>query len=322
MDGSPAHGESLPKERDAAEPQENAVAALVAFLDNVRHIGDERRRARKHSEGPMTGRYHLYFDDSGSRDPDSIAVGRGAGRGDQMDCFALGGILVDERDIDVIFRKHKSFCDAQGVTYPLHSTKIRGGRGNFGWLKNPEKAAAFLPRLEAFILELPIIALACVINRPGYVSRYKERYRERLWLMCKTACSILIERAAKFADENGCKLEIYFESSGKKEDRDIVTYVRALKREGAPFSEPASKSYEPLRAEDYQRIVLGEPHRKTKRVPMIQIADLVLYPLIKSRYDPGYRPYAKLSRAGKLIDNFLRAPDIPSKGIKYSCFEG
>ena len=29
-------------------------------------------------------------------------------------------------------------------------TKIRGGRGNFSWLKNPERAVEFLPELESF----------------------------------------------------------------------------------------------------------------------------------------------------------------------------
>lgn len=238
-----------------------------------------------------------------------------------MDSFALGGVLIREEDIDAVVEKYKTFCRAENITYPLHSSPIRGGRGNFGWLKNPEKAVAFMTALEDFILGLPIVTLACVVNRPGYVARYKEKYKERLWLMCKTAFSIMTERAAKFADERGRKLEIYFEESGKKEDRDIVRYIRSLKTEGAPFSEGTSGPYRPLSADDYRRIILGEPRRRTKKTPMIQVADLVLYPMVKGRYDPAYRPYQKLRDAGKLIDSHVRAEDIPARGIKYSCFD-
>src|SRR3546814_15128376 len=92
----------------------------------------------------------------------------------------------------------------------------------------------FRSAIEEYLLSLPIVALACVINRPGYVARYKGRYNEQLWLMCKTAFSILVERAAKFADDEGRQLEIYFEGAGPKEDRDIVQYMRSLKAAGSP----------------------------------------------------------------------------------------
>ena len=38
---------------------------------------------------------------------------------------------------------------------------------------------------------------------------------------------------------------------------------------------------------------------------MIQIADLVLYPMAKGGYDSDYRPYKKLKESGKLIDCLL-----------------
>jgi hypothetical protein len=270
----------------------------------------------------MMGRkYHLYFDDSGSRDPDKADLVEGKVRQDRMDCFALGGILVREEDIDQIFTSHKAFCRKHDITYPLHSWAIRGGRGKFAWLKTPEKAGNFYAVLEEYLLSLPIIALACVVNRPGYVARYKERYNQRLWLMCKTAFSILAERAAKLANDEGRQLEIYFEGAGPKEDGDILQYMRALKTEGSPFSDKTSEGYAPLSKEDYRRIILGEPRQRTKKTPMIQIADLVLFPMAKAGYDPQYRPYAKLAEAGKLIDCRFEVEDRPFRGIKYSCFD-
>ena len=86
----------------------------------------------------------------------------------------------------------EEFCNAWGITYPFHSYEIRGGRGNFSWLKNPERAVEFLPELERFLVSLPVMGIAAIIHRPGYVARYAERYEGRPWRTDKTAFSILI----------------------------------------------------------------------------------------------------------------------------------
>ena len=54
---------------------------------------------------------------------------------------------------------------------------------------------------------------------------------------------------------------------------------------------------------------------------MIQLADLILYPIAKAGYDPHYRPYRKLKEQGKLIDCHLSDQDLAARGIKYSCFD-
>jgi len=212
----------------------------------------------------MTEKYHLYFDDTGSRDPDK-KTHPAVERDDKMDCFALGGVLIKEQDIDTIFREHKAFCSGWNIDYPLHSQPIRGGRGNFGWLKKPDTAYRFLTELEEFLLSLPIIGIASVIHRSGYNSRYKTQYDKQLWPMCKTTYSILIERAAKFADQQDCKLEIYYEGSGRKEDRDIIRYARGLKKEGTPFDKKilvfTRRSYRKTTA----ALFLANPTREQKK---------------------------------------------------------
>ncbi|MEZ5813860.1 MAG: DUF3800 domain-containing protein [Alphaproteobacteria bacterium] len=265
----------------------------------------------------MTQKYVLYFDDTGSRDPDRVSDVRSDG----MDCFGLGGVLVKEEDIPEVLAKHKAFCQRWDIDYALHSSRIRGGQGKFGWLRKPENAGLFMPDLDQFLLSLPVVVVACVVDRPGYVSRYKEQHGDGLWFMCRTAFCILAERSAKFADRHGRKLEIFYEQTGKKEDGDIVSYLRSLKREGCPFDGRNAGGYVPLTQEDYKRIILGEPRRKTKKVPMIQIADLMLYPVAKGGYAPDYPPYRRLRETGKLIDCLLPADDVSSCGIKYSCFE-
>src|SRR5260370_17609008 len=149
-------------------------------------------------------RMHLYFDDSGVRQPDRTPQSRLDG----MDYFALGGILIHEDKIGALIGAHRALTMKWHVTAPLHSTKIRGHRDAFAWLgKDASKASDFLGDLEAMILGLPIISIACVIDRPGYVARYAERYKQP-WLLCKTAFAILVERAAKYALRCGAQLEI------------------------------------------------------------------------------------------------------------------
>ncbi len=260
----------------------------------------------------------LYFDDSGSRNPDHTQT---VARSDGMDYFALGGILVKQEDIEEIYAQHRRFCERWSIDYPLHSQQIRGGRGKFGWLKNPEKAADFFADLSEFAVALPVIGIAVVIDRPGYLARYKARYNGQPWMMCKTACAILVERSAKFARDQDRRLQIYFEQSGRDADRAIKRYVRELKKSGMPFDEAQSSTYNALSASELKQHVIGEPRERTKQVPMLQIADLYLYPMAKGGYDPWYRPYRALKDGKKLIDCLVSEEEIPSRGVKYSCFE-
>ena len=262
-------------------------------------------------------KFCLFIDDTGSRNPDDDCFRE---RQDRMNCFGLGGVLVRGEDVPTIWSAHEAFCREWSIDYPLHSSSIRGGHGKFGWLRKPENAGLFLPALERHMLAQPIIGIACVIDRPGYVARYRDAHRDRLWLMCKTAFCILIERAAKFADEHGRHLEVFFEETGKSEDRDLIRYARELKEQGNPFNPATSGDYQPLSGADYRRIVLGLPQRRTKKVPLIQLADLVLYPIAKGGYEPGYHPYRRLKEAGRLIDCLLPPDQVATRGIKYSCF--
>lgn len=94
-------------------------------------------------------RYYFYADDSGSRFPDRNPEPRKDG----IDCFALGGILIADSDRASLQAAHSSFCERWNITYPLHSTAIRGKRNNFAWLgANPAVEQEFLAELEHFLL--------------------------------------------------------------------------------------------------------------------------------------------------------------------------
>jgi hypothetical protein len=56
-------------------------------------------------------------------------------------------------------------------------------------------------------------------------------------------------------------------------------------------------------------------------VVAMQVADLCLWPICMGGYDPANRPYTLLRDCGKLIDSRLALDDMPTLGIKYSCWE-
>jgi hypothetical protein len=112
-----------------------------------------------------SGKIWLYFDDSGSRNPDKNTVSKELRR-DKVDGFALGGILVREEDIGILLSRYRSFVDEWGINYYLHSTRIRCRQGKFAWLQKQENAESFYPALENFLLSLPVIGIACVSLAP------------------------------------------------------------------------------------------------------------------------------------------------------------
>ncbi|OAN48646.1 hypothetical protein [Magnetospirillum moscoviense] len=139
--------------------------------------------------------------------------------------------------------------------------------------------------------------------------------------MCKSAYTIVVERAAKFAAMHARKLVVYIEETGKNEDRAIRIYHASLRDNGMYFDPDSSAKYLPLGAEGFASVLLKNPKFVKKDNVGAQIADLLLYPVIKGGYDPSYPPYQSLSTAGKLIDSCLDKDMAKYIGIKYYCFD-
>ncbi|MDE2778703.1 MAG: hypothetical protein OXI91_03375 [Chloroflexota bacterium] len=91
-------------------------------------------------------KYVPFIDNTGNREA-KMAIGLVEKQDNGMDCFALGGVLIKGEAIDDVQDKHKSFCLDWGIDYPLHSSRIRGARGKFGWLGSRENRDAFLSEL-------------------------------------------------------------------------------------------------------------------------------------------------------------------------------
>lgn len=261
---------------------------------------------------------HFYIDDSGTRHPDKNpnAADKGVG-----DWFALGGILLNAEDEQQLRDLHAAFCSSWGINYPLHSSDIRFQKNNFEWLKDLDRKGEdrFFSELEQLLIAAPVLALACVIDRPGYNARYREKYGRQRWSLCKTAFSVISERAAKRTMSIGRRLRIYPERSDPDSERKLRGYYNDLRQEGMPFQDGGNPKYAPLGQPELQQ-TLREFRLKYKSSPPMQIADLYLYPICRGAY-VNYRPLETLRANGKLIDQAVPEEQIATVGIKYSCFE-
>lgn len=265
--------------------------------------------------------YFLFVDDSGSPCPDKNQTSRSDG----LDAFALGGFLICEDHVEQVKELHKNFmisqkleCPDGNFKYHLHSTKIRCKKGHFEWLKCDERAAEFYAGLDRLISSLPIVVHACVVDRPNYRQRYENAYQDK-WQICRSAYQILIERAVKFVRSvGGNKLIVHVEKTGRKEDDKIQGYQDILRTVGMEFSAINSLAYSPIKNELLAEFLNKKIIFQTKDSRLMQIADLVLYPVIKGGYDTNYPPYKLLVDRQLIIDTHVA--DVNSLGIKYYCF--
>jgi hypothetical protein len=177
----------------------------------------------------------------------------------------------------------------------------------------------FFAELEQLILAAPVVGLACVIDRPGYNARYREKYGRQRWSLCKTAFSVIAERGAKRAIAEQRRLRLYPERSDPDAESRLRTYYRAIRDVGMPFHEGGDPKYQPLSQPELHH-TLREFRLKYKSSPPMQIADLYLYPICRAGY-VKYKPLETLKANKKLIDNLLPPEGIEALGIKYSCFE-
>ena len=266
-----------------------------------------------------TPTFDLYVDDSGSRLPDH---GNRERRRDGIDAFALGGVIVAAEDAPQIFDLVETLRAEFALQYPLHSHKIRSRTQEFAWLGSDKKRAdEFYTGIENLVTKMPGWVTACVVHRPGYNERYERLYGEGRWDLCRTAYQILLDRSAKFAISKNRRLIVFAERTGKHEDRNLKAYQDRLLAEGPEFDERQSAKYRPLGAAELAKTVVKNINFIRKRSPLAQAADLVLYPIVKGRYQPSYPPFQTLCKLRKVID-YAVPEEMNHWGVKYSCFDG
>lgn len=260
----------------------------------------------------------FYVDDSGPRDPD-----RKPDRANMPDWFGVGGILVREADADNCnnaIRAFRSRWPEMGDT-PLRSYDIRNMTKGFRWLAamSIERRTQFMDELGEMLCTLPVLVHGCVVDRPGYNARYRIKYGPRRWMLCKTAFKIAIERAAKVAISKGERLRVYVERSDAPTEKRFEQYFDSLREAGLPFDPALSAKYAPLMQVQLKR-TLYEFRIKTKESLLMQVADLVLWPICQQPYNSEHRALAMLRDRGKLLDAMCTTEN-GLLGIKYSCFD-
>jgi hypothetical protein len=261
---------------------------------------------------------NFYLDDSGTRAPNRKPLPFNPA---VREFFALGGVLITEEDEAAARKAYADFCVRWSIHYPLHSVEIRHGSGNFRWLKRyTEERNRFMAELSRLLTGINVTGVACVIDRPGYDARYREKYGRRQWHLCQTAFGVVVERAVKFARRESRKLRVMPERSCKTDEQRLKRYYDGLRREGLPFDRQSSSGYAPLTPGEFEE-TLHEIRFKSKSSPLGQIADLYLWPIALAGYDAGNRPYGMLMDAGRLIENRLSQEEVAVCGSKYSCFE-
>jgi hypothetical protein len=259
------------------------------------------------------------MDDSGTRHPDHDPGKRAK---HNFDWFALGGILVKDDDEPEVRELHEVFRRKWGLTCSIHSVEVRARTKEFLWLERRPKRdqEIFYEDLYQLMRNVPAVGLACVIDRPGYNNRYREKYGRERWSLCKSAFTISVERAAKYARSLDRRLRVLPERCNKKEDRVLKGYYNDLKVSGQPFDSTRSEKYRPLAPEEFTQTLL-EFAPKMKSSPMAQLADLFLWPICMGGYNPNNRPYARLMGDGKLIECNVAEEDWPMLATKYYCFD-
>lgn len=261
------------------------------------------------------GEFALFIDESGSPKPN---------RKDQAKYFALGGVFLERVDEALVAAELSAFKRRWDIddNVALHGNEIRARKKHFAWLgKLPEaQQERFMVDLSSTITALPIIVHACVVCRTGYLDRYLDQYGTDTWEMMKSAFTILTERSAKYAGKNNGSIMIYYEEAGKKEDQLIEQYFHELRSGGHPFDPINASQYSPLSGEELSKCLRGIEGKK-KNNPILQVADLCLYPTARGRRNPKDRAYESLRSSKILVDTQLEAGELNSLGIKYYCFD-
>lgn len=263
---------------------------------------------------PKSNELALFIDETGSPKPN---------RQDQAPYFGMGGVLVERVNEALVATAISEFKQRWGIpeSTPLHVSEIRAKKKNFAWLGKPDvNREKFHEDLGDTITSLPIVVHACVISRVGYLNRYLERYGPETWEMMKSAFTILIERSVKFAQKYNASIMVYYEQAGRTEDRLLQGYFNEIRSSGHPFDQANAAPYIPLEPEDLHQCLRGI-ERKPKQNPVLQVADLCIYPVCRGKDHPEDRAYQLLRERHLLVDTQIDPKDVRMQGIKYYCFD-
>lgn len=193
--------------------------------------------------------------------------------------FALGGVIADRAYVrEVIGPEMRSFkrrhFGREDVV--LHTADMGKGQGDYGFLADAGKRAAFYDELNALVGRWDFKVVACVFDKQRFAKAYTnpaDLYHYGL--------GILIER---FCLELGQLVDaghIYAEKRNPGLDRDLLQAWEDLKENGAGTGYATSETID-------QKIVGLELREKKPHYYGLQLADLVISPA--GRHVAGHAP--------------------------------
>ncbi|MDE3808843.1 DUF3800 domain-containing protein [Sinorhizobium meliloti] len=260
--------------------------------------------------------YTLYLDESGSRHPD-----KNSGLPARSDWFALGGYLVRQEDKSEVRERRQAIADKWAVTVPFHITDMINERGKFSWLgrRTQRERDEFWSEYREFLATIPVVGIACVIDRAGYAARGYAKKHEDRWLLCRSAFDIVVERSAKFAISRERTLNIVFESNVAM-NSVVEGYFENLRKNGLEFDGGNSGKYAPLLQEQFERTLTSIENRP-KNNKLLQVADSYVYAIARRAYDRKFDIYRRLVDDNRIIDCLLSKDEANALGVKYYCFD-
>lgn len=263
--------------------------------------------------------FNLYIDESGSQKP-SVK--------DDSPFFAMGGILLERKDEDVIKRSVMNFKTSwypklkiSDISVPLHYTEIRSKKKSFRELENfsPTELTDFYIDLNNMAINCPIVIHACAISRSGYYERFQPVYGEKTWEMMRSGFCIVVERAAKYVQRKGGRMKVYFEGIGKRENEVLKQYFKDLRTTGHFFSPNTASIHKPFSAKDFSNVLTAiEDKKKTNLI--MHLADFCLHPIADIKVHPTNRAYHAFRAENIIVDCQLGGNEIGERGIKYYCY--
>ena len=152
----------------------------------------------------------------------------------------------------------------------LHRKELVNRSWPFTVLRDPGKEEAFNADLLFVLEHLDYRVLTATIDKLEHLNRY-EVWRYHPYHYCQ---EVLIERYAWWLNRRRATGDIFAESRGRREDRQLKNAARFIFRHGTSF----------LSREECQRALIGEDlklYRKSADVAGLQLADLIAHPSFK-----------------------------------------
>ncbi len=203
----------------------------------------------------------MFLDESGNHDLRKVNP--------RYPVFVLGGVIADrayvrntiEPEMQQFKLKHFGRTDVI-----LHTVDMGKGRGEYAFLANPTKRAAFYTELNALLQRWDYKVIACVFELPRFIAQYAnpaDPYHYGL--------EILIER---FCKELGSDDDAGFICAEKRNpgfDRELMAAWEALRTGGGGTGYASSVEID-------RKIIDLSLKEKKHNIAGMQLADLVVTP--------------------------------------------